>query len=415
VPGNAEIALRLAIAALAGLAVGVEREWSGRLPDATTRFAGIRTFLLLGLAGGLAFLVGELSLAAGGVLLAGAAALVVVAYVSHASRRIDGTTEVAALVVLAAGLLAGSGRLALASGIAATTALVLAEKGPLHAAVERIRSDELEAGARFAVLALVVLPLLPAGPYGPPPGIHPRELWALVLLFSGLGFAGYIAVRVAGPERGYTLAGLLGGIVSSTAVSLSFARESREQPERGAALARGVTAACTMLNARVVAVALVLAPALGLAAARILAPATLAGVLLSILPARDRAHRDNPEAPANPLRLRTSLLMAVGFQIAIMLLAWARARFGSLGVYGSATVLGVVDMDALTFSMVQLAHDAGLASAAARALAVGVAANSVLKLVIVLALGGKSFRRPAAIGMGVLAATTLLGLVLARG
>jgi nucleotide-binding universal stress UspA family protein len=142
-----------------------------------------------------------------------------------------------ALVVLAAGYLAGLGRLGPASAIFAVTALVLVEKSRIHGLVHRIRSETLEAAARFAVLALVVLPLLPEGPFGPGPGLRPRELWALVLVFSGLSFAGFVAPRVVGGDRGWGLSGMLGGLISSTAVTLTHARESRQSPGLGRALA----------------------------------------------------------------------------------------------------------------------------------------------------------------------------------
>ena len=133
------------------------------------------------------------------ILFAGAVAIVAAAYVAASRQDIDGTTEVAALVVLAAGVIAGMGSIRLASGIIALVTLLLVEKSRLHALVQRIDDVGLRSGVRFAVMALVVLPLLPEGPYGPLGGIRPRELWALVLFFSGLSFAGYLARRLVGP------------------------------------------------------------------------------------------------------------------------------------------------------------------------------------------------------------------------
>ena len=209
-----QVATRLGVAALGGLAVGIEREWSARARARPARFAGVRTFLLVGLLGGLGAALSDLAGPAVGLaVIAAAAALVVGAYIVTArGGDVDGTTEVSALVVLAAGAVAGTGRLALASALSALTVLVLVEKSRIHTLVHRLRSETLEAAARFAVLALVVLPLLPEGPFGPAPGLRPRELWALVLLFSGLSFGGFLALRLVGPDRGYALAGLLGGL-----------------------------------------------------------------------------------------------------------------------------------------------------------------------------------------------------------
>jgi uncharacterized membrane protein (DUF4010 family) len=142
---------------------------------------------------------------------------------------VDGTTEVAALVVMAAGVLAGIGAYRLASGIIALTTLLLVEKSRLHALAASIDDVGLQAGVRFAVMALVVLPLLPQGPWAPWRRATARELWALVLFFSGLSFVGFIARRMVGPGHGYFITGLLGGLVSSTNVtSPSRARASAE-------------------------------------------------------------------------------------------------------------------------------------------------------------------------------------------
>lgn len=150
------------------------------------------------------------------------------AYVAASRRHVDGTTEVTALVVLAAGLLAGTGAIVLASALFVVTTLLLVEKPRLHSIVARIDDAGLRAGVRFAVMAIVILPLLPRGPLGPLGAVRPRQLWFFVLLFSGLSFAGYLVRRVVGTERGYSVAGLLGGFLSSTAVAFTFARTSRE-------------------------------------------------------------------------------------------------------------------------------------------------------------------------------------------
>src|SRR5262249_30718640 len=178
-------------------------------------------------------------------------------------RRVegDGTTEVAALVVLAAGLLAGVGELKLASAIIAVTTLLLIEKSRLHAMVARLDDTTLRAAIRFAVMGVVILPLLPPGPLGPLGGIRPRQLWALVLLFSGLSFAGYVARRLVGARRGYAIAGLLGGLISSTNVTWSFAQMSREDPGSGIPLGVGVIGASVVMCIWVIIATAILNPA----------------------------------------------------------------------------------------------------------------------------------------------------------
>ena len=151
-------------------------------------------------------------------------------------RDIDGTTEVAALVVMGAGVLGGLGELRLSAALTTLTVLLLVEKPRLHRLVDRIDETTLLAAARVAVMSVVVLPLLPEGSFGPAPGVRPRGLWILVMMFSGMSFAGYVAQRLAG-AAGYPITGLLGGLVSSTSVTLTFARLSRSQAGQASPLA----------------------------------------------------------------------------------------------------------------------------------------------------------------------------------
>jgi uncharacterized membrane protein (DUF4010 family) len=409
--GIVETALRLGVAALAGLAVGVEREWSSSRGERAPRFAGVRTFLLLGLIGGLAAdLHGRGQTAAGALLLAAAGALVVAAYVMAArGGDVDGTTEVSALLVLAVGALAGSGQLVLACALSALTALVLVEKTRIHSFVLRMEPQALQAGARFAVLALVVLPLLPEGPFGPPPGIRPRELWALVLLFSGLSFAGFIALRLVGPGRGHGVAGLLGGLISSTAVTLGFARESREQAQLGRALALGVIAACTVLYVRVGILSSVLNLAVSLAVLPYLAGPLVAGSLAAALVMRGVAPGTAvAPTPKNPLRLGAAIQWR-----------WpSRSSFtpwggqAPAGVLVSAAVLGLSDVDALTYSMAKLGGGPTGPAIAARGLAVGILSNTAFKLALAVSLGRGVFRRLAGAGLAALAVAGLVMLLL---
>ena len=366
-----DLALRLAIAALGGAVVGLEREWSGHAAGPTARFAGIRTFTLLGLTGGLAGLLHALDAPiAGSVLLAGAAALVVAAYVAASIYDVDGTTEVAAFVVLAAGAMAGLGQLAVASGLSTLTGLLLVEKSRLHALVARLDGADLRAGIRFAAMALVVLPLVPAGPYGPDPGVRPRELWALVLFFSGLGFLGHVARRAVGQSHGLTVAGALGGVISSTNVTLVFSRASRDTPAEAGPLATGVLAANLALVPRLVPAAVVLA------------------LLLPFTRRSSRDHRDTqPAAASQPLRVGPALQMALLFQLVLYAVSAAQAWFGQAGLFTTAAALGLTDVDALTVTMARgVAPSAGVA-VAADAVTIGVVANTLLKAGLALVVG----------------------------
>jgi uncharacterized membrane protein (DUF4010 family) len=413
----AELAIRLGLAGLIGLAVGTEREWSGHATGPRARFAGARTFFLLGLLGGISgWLIDSAARPLAIVLLAGGAALSIVAYAAATlvTHDADGTTETAALLVLATGALAGLGRGAIASGVAAVAVAALAEKARIQQVVRRIEEKELRAAFHFAVLALVVLPLLPRGPYGPHDAVRPRELWSIVLLFSGLNFLGYAAQRAVGTERGYGVAGLLGGLVSSTAVALTFARRSRSEPERSAALALGIVGACTVLLARMGIVTAVLNGPLAFRLLPYLLPAAVVSTLAVglILLRRAAPAPDSPIATdRNPLRLGSAIQMAVAFQVMLLVLPTATSRWGAGGLVGSAAVLGLTDMDALTFSLARAAGGTAPLDLAARALAVGVLANTVVKLIVVLAAGAPPLRRLAGSGLLALAAALALSVV----
>ena len=254
-------------------------------------------------------------------LLAGAAAIIVAAYVAASRQDVDATTEVAALVVSQQACSAGLGLFRLASGIIALLSLLLVEKSRLHSMVARIDDVSLRAAMRFGVMALVVLPLLPPGPYGPFGGFRPRELWALVLFFSGLSFLAYVAQRVVGPGHGYLATGLIGGLVSSTNVTFTFARASRDALDVGRPLAFGAVAANAMLFPRVLIATAVLNAALvsclvpyflgHLRSSRGPRPHWEQGRCTSFEPSGDSAHQ-------NPLQLIEALRMAALFQVVLM-------------------------------------------------------------------------------------------------
>ncbi|MEP7363726.1 MAG: DUF4010 domain-containing protein [Acidobacteriota bacterium] len=399
-----EIALNVAIAALGGAAVGVERQWSGNVAGPHRDFAGVRTFTLLGAIGGAAgalWSAGLIPLAT--VLVAGVAALIVAAYVAASRVDIDGTTEVAALLVVGAGTLSGLGNWRVGSAIAVATALLLAEKSRVHQFVYRITEPELRAGLRFAVMAVVVLPLLPVGPYGPWGGIKPRELWALVLFFSGLSFAGYIARSAAGP-KGYVFAGLLGGLISSTNVTYNFSRTSRTDTEAHRALALGVLIACSVMYFRVLAACAVLYAPLALAAWPYLAAPAAVGCAIALVGVtKGDLSGSASTPPGNPLQLLSALQMAGLFQVVMMMVDAVREHFGAAGLLTSAAVLGLTDVDALTISMVKSAQTGSAVATAAKAIAIGMVANTLFKGAVAVVLGKGSFRVWTVVGLLVLA------------
>lgn len=401
------------VAVLGGAAVGVERQHSGHATGPDARLGGIRTFTLLGTAAGIAgFLIQAGLPIPAAMLITGALALIVAGYVRASKRDIDATTEVAAVVVIGAGVLAGIGQLQLSAALTTLTVLLLAEKPRLHGFVARLDQPTMLAVARFAVMSAVILPLLPEAPFGPGPGIRLRDLWILVLMFSGLSFAGYLAQRVTG-SAGYPLTGLLGGLVSSTSVTLSFARLSPSRPDSAAALAAGAVAASTVLFGRVVVVAAILDRSVVPTLLRYLAPSFIVGLLAVALAFRSlRGAKAAPTRVRNPLQFRDALEMALLFQVVLFAVFYVRAWAGDAGLMASGFVLGLTDVDALTMSMTRSVASHVTIDLACRAIAIGIVANSLMKAAIAVALGAPRFKWQAGGSLLVMAAAGAAALML---
>jgi uncharacterized membrane protein (DUF4010 family) len=392
------------VAFMGGLAVGIEREWS-RTTGPHPRFGGLRTFTLLGLISGFS---GWLSVsgfsALAVVLLSAAAALIVVAYAVASRVSIGASTEVAALVVLTAGVLAGAGEVRVASALFAATVLLLVEKAPLHGMVARLDDAEVRAGAQFAVLAVVILPLVPDGPYGPFGGVRPHQLWILVLLMSALSFCGYVARRAIGSGRGYALTGLLGGLVSSTSVTLSLAHVSRRDAALGRSLAAGTLAACVVMLPRILLVTALLYRPLALALwPWLIAPAVI-GLGLAFRGLRLEESTEAAKAlDDNPLALGAAIKMALLFQMVLYAVAIVRIWFGDRGLYASVGLVGLSEVDAVTISLAQNAATGLALAVVTRAVLIAALANTLTKLGIALVVGRGLFRRLAATGLALMA------------
>lgn len=392
------------VAILGGAAVGVERQHSGHATGPEARLGGIRTFTLLAAIAGMAgTLIGSGYVVPATLLIGGGLAVIVAGYVRASKKDIDATTEVAAMVVMGAGVLAGLGNLQLSAALTTLTVLLLAEKPRLHGFVARLDQPTMLAAARFAVMSVVILPLLPEGPFGPGPGIRPRELWMLVLLFSGMSFVGYIAQRLSGAS-GYPITGLLGGLVSSTSVTLTFARLSASHKTQEAPLATGAVAASTVLFMRVaVAVAVLNATLLPVLARYLAGPFLVALLSVGLAWKSLKANHATPSTMKNPLQLLSAVEMALLFQVVIFAVFYVREWVGDSGLMASGFILGLTDVDALTLSMTRSVSSGTSIDAACRAIATGIIANSLLKSAIALTLGGDRFRWQAGLSLAAMA------------
>ena len=410
---------RLGVALAIGLLVGVERHWRDRDVERGHRTAGVRTFGILGLFGGVAGLLGAAAGGAGqAVMLAAALAATLAALLPFSLReaaaegRFSATTLVAAMATVALGALATTGDAAVAGAAAVALTALLASREPLHGLVARVTWVEMRSAILLLSMTLVALPLVPDAEIPWLGGLNPAQVWQLAILLAAISFAGYLAVRLVGTERGLLLAGAAGGLVSSTAVTLAHARGARDGGP-APALAAGALVAGAVSCIRTAGLAVVVAPEVGWR----LVPALLAAGAVLALPGLRPAPTGPgraPEAPGNPFIftevLKLALLLA-GIAVAARA---AAAWLGDAVLLALAAVSGLADVDAVTLSVAQLVPDRVAPALAATAIGVAVASNIVAKAGYALAIGGAAYGlRVAAWSAGALAAGGLV-LALAR-
>jgi uncharacterized membrane protein (DUF4010 family) len=355
-----------------------------------------------------------------GVLVAagflGVAALVLVSY-TRTSRDgdIGATTEVAALATYAAGVLAGAGALLVAGSIGIGVAVLLASKQRLEAFPRALTREELGAALTLAVIAAVVLPILPDARYGPWGVWNPRMLWLMVVLVCGLSFAAFVAMRLLGTARGLYLSGLLGGLVSSTATTVSFATRSRTAIGDARALAAGAGLASLVMLVRVGLLTGIanpgllvhLSPFLGMSLA-----AGAAGVLVLVRWA-PAAEATGPSV-TNPFRLTEAIKFAAVYGLVLFVVAAAGRYLGAWGVVAAAVLAGLTDVDAITLTLAG-GEGGGLPPAGvAGAIALAALSNTVAKAVYAAWLGAPAFRRGLLLVLGA-AFVAGLGAVVASG
>ena len=394
---DTHLALRFAVAIGLGVLLGLERERS----KSEEGGAGVRTFALIALAGATAgYLDADLGLATVAlVVFVALAALLISAYLVGALRGDTGfTTEVSALLAFLLGMLCARGHLQVAAWVAIAMALLLALKDWLHQLARRIESSDVEATLKFAIVTLIVLPLLPDIRYGPPPldVINPYKIWLMVVLISGLNFAAYLLVKIVGAEHGIGLAGLLGGLVSSTAVTLGFSRRSREPGEDASALALGILLAWTVMFFRVVVMTTVISTRLGmrLAMAMGLLCAVSLGASFWLWRRRRAQQRGEVKAGANPFELDQAIKFGLLFGVVVFIAKAASVYLGEAGLYIAAAVAGLTDVDAITLAMADLAHsDESRLPVAARAIVLAALANTFVKSAFAAGLGSQELRR----------------------
>lgn len=409
----------LGVALGLGLLVGLQREYAKRKSQEDL-FGGARTFALIAFVGALATMVSE---ATGTYLVFTAVAVGIVVFLaigyvaSTHEGHIGMTTEVAALIVFCAGALSAIGELPIAVAIGVLTATVLAIKPFTRRLTASIQTEDVYATLKFAVVAALALPLLPDETYGPSPwnAVSPYNVGLMIVFISGLSFVGYVLIQLVGTERGIGLTSILGGLVSSTAVTLTLSERSRSNHAMSNVLGLGVLLAWVIMFGRILVevgvVNIGLLPSVWL-------PITVGGVIAAAWSARlylraatVDAGRREPDNFTNPFRLVPAIQFGLLYGLVLIgskgLFDW----LGSTGIYAGAIVSGLADVDAITLSMAELAKT-GSAQVAVIAIVIASLVNTAVKCGIAFVLGGPALGRPLLLAIGAMLIAGLASVLL---
>ena len=386
-----DVLTRLGVALAIGLLIGLERGWRTRDETDHSRAAGFRTFALTGLMGGVA---GLLSTAGSGIVLGlfflgFMAAFIAFSWLeARASGDLSATTVVAAALTFALGAYAvlGHMEIAAAGGVAAMALLALRE--PLHRWVASLRWEEIRAVLVLLAMTFLLLPVIPNRVVDPWGIINPYEIWLLAILIAAISFVGYVAVRVFGERIGVVMAGAAGGLASSTATTLTFARLARNHPDAARVLAGGIVVAGIVMTLRVGVVVLLLDRSLFLELAPPIAVAALVqGLGAAVLLLRSKGSESPKLGVTNPLDLSTTLKLTAFIVLVTVAVEAVRRFVGGGAILAVAALSGVADVDAVTISMTRLVSSIGTETAASAVLtAVGV--NTIAKAAMATWVGG---------------------------
>jgi len=414
-PGWYWQSLSVVTALACGLLIGIERGWKLREEEPGSRVAGIRTFSMLGLASGIAGLIGVTGYPfVASAIVIGAVAVMVTAYSRELQNQHDSTSAVAAIATIAIGFLAGSGNPALAIASAAVGVALLALRTELHGFVEKLDQEDVKALARYAVIACAILPFLPSGHYGPLGAWNPQKLWLVVVLVTGFSFLGYVANRIFGERHGTIATALIGGAYSSTAVTQSLAQRLGRE-ERAGAEPAGIALATAVMYLRVALLVAILSTRVFVPLTIILLPATLVAWLAGWWLYRRAPRHEGPSPPGNPIAILPALGFVAFVAIAAVAARWAAGRFGEMGIAVLLLIVGSTDVDTAIITLGGLPAVAISPLLAAIAIAGTIIVNMAVKIGITLVYARrKGWSAAAAMSLSVVVLVASIGVAWLR-
>ncbi len=406
------IIVALALALGLGLLVGLQRQWTAH------HVTGIRTFTLITVLGTLLGLLSQ----SGGYWLVVAGFLGVVAILavgtvlSYLGRQeeLGLTTEVAALVMYAVGVALAYGQTELGLIVGGGVAVLLQWKQPLHTLVGRFSEPDIRAIFNLVLIALVILPVLPNHGYGPYGVLNPFEIWLMVVLIVGISVGGYIAYKFLGARAGTLLGAVLGGVISSTATTVSYARRTRHAAEAVGLAAFVIVIASTIVFGRVICEIAVVAPELLPAIAPPLVAVMLVmGVLAAVMYVARGGQAEQMPREGDPSQLKVAVLFGLLYAAILFAVAAGQQWLGDRGLYLVAVISGLTDMDAITLSTAQLIKRGELdVDTGWRMILLGALSNIVFKGAAVAVLGHRRLLRRVSVAFGVVLLCGALLLVL---
>lgn len=392
--GN-QTTLNLAVALLLGAIIGLERGWDAREQKSGERIAGIRTFALVGLLGGIsAVLAGEITEWAFPVLLVSVVAMAIVAYSERLEhiRNFSITGMVGMVLTFCFGAVAVAVDPVIAAAAAVVTAIILDNKEEIHGWVTRLKDHELDAALKLLLISVVMLPLLPNEKMGPGGVLNPREIWWMVVMIASISFVGYFAIRVAGTRKGILFTSLFAGLSSSTALTLHFARQASKNPELNPQFATGILIACGTMFPRILVYCSVINQDL---LATLVFPVMVMTVLLYV-PAlfiwRRNSRRlqvSTPTLSQNPLDLTSALVFGVLLTVILLLGEFLGNWLGDAGIYALAATSGIADVDAITLSLTRMSNDSLAMHVAVVGIVIAAAANNLVKTGMAWLIGNR--------------------------
>jgi len=411
-----EFLVRLLVATGIGFLIGLEREHSA-MADKEDSFAGIRTFIIIVLAGFIGALMHHLisPWIFGGIIAAVIIFIGISYWRSAAGGSIGGTTEFTALLAFFLGSLTLMGYIQVSLLLAVLILMILSAKIRLHRIVGKISREELYAIIRFVVSAIVILPFLPDSGFGPYKVINPREIGWVVLLTSGIGFTGYLLMKFLGQKKGILLTGIIGGLVSSTMTTWIFARKSNETPALSDYCASAILIASSVMGLRVLLWVFLFSPVLALGLYLPLALIVLTAFAFGIylFKAQSNVHITPNELPAgNPLEIQSALLFGLIYLLITLVMRYAGEQSGSGGILLTSALAGLTDIDAIVISVSKLSLNVISVKTAQYAILIGLVSNTLVKLSIGLWAGSSSLKRNLLFGYGATVIAAAIGILI---